>query len=61
MGPLRVLETDRLIIRPYDSDDFDAYYSLMTDKRATGYALIAPHDRTYAALRRHLENVIRSY
>lgn len=55
------LETDRLVIRPFEEDDLDAYLTFMTDEVATRYLLFADEHRTAAGATELFEAVRASY
>ena len=55
------LMTDRLIIRPYEEDDFGAFYDFLSDPEATRFLRFTPEQRTPEGARSFFDHVIESY
>jgi RimJ/RimL family protein N-acetyltransferase len=55
------IETERLVIRPFEPKDRDAYVAFMTDPEATRYLLFTDEQRTEAVALDLLDAVLASY
>lgn len=55
------LETERLIIRPFELRDLDLFYAFMSNEKATQYLLFSPEQKTYEGAKKLLEDTINSY
>lgn len=55
------LTTDRLVIRPFQPDDREAYVAFMTDPRATRYLLFTDAQKTEEGARLLVEAIMASY
>lgn len=55
------IETERLVIRPFEPKDQDAYVAFMTDPEATRYLLFSDEQRTEAGALDLLDAVCASY
>ena len=55
------LETERLILRPFVIDDFDSFYSFMSDGESTRFFDFSPRQKTHDGAKTLLQWVIHSY
>jgi RimJ/RimL family protein N-acetyltransferase len=55
------LQTERLVLRPYIEDDFEAFFEFMCDTEATRYLRFTPEQKTYAGAKAFFKDVIDSY
>ncbi len=55
------IETERLLIRPFVQQDFDAFWSFMDDPEATRFMAFTGEQKTYDGAKALLETVIASY
>lgn len=55
------IETERLLIRPFVLQDFDAFWSFMGDPEATRYMAFSDEQKSYEGAKAMLETVIASY
>lgn len=53
--------TDRLIIRPYEEEDFSAFYAFLQDPEATRYLRFTAEQKTAEGARAFFDLVIESY
>lgn len=61
MKILEKIETERLLIRPFVLEDFDAFWSFIGDPEATRYMAFTDEQKTYESAKAMLEMVIASY
>lgn len=54
------LTTDRLILRPHTSEDFDSFFSLISDEKATRFIQIPEEEMTREGLKSFFEEVLSS-
>jgi len=55
------LTTDRLIVRPYEEDDFAAFYDFLSDPEATRFLRFTPEQKTPEGARAFFDLVLESY
>lgn len=55
-----LLTTDRLLLRPHQAEDFEGFYSLITNPEATRYVNLAEEERSKAQLSQFFEEAISS-
>ena len=55
------IQTERLLIRPFVPEDFEAFWSFMGDLEATRYMAFTGEQQTYDGTKAMLETVMTSY
>lgn len=61
MKPHLQLETDTLLMRPFDSKEYEVFTKFMNDSEATRFLLFSPEQKTPEGMAELFKNVQRSY
>jgi len=56
-----ILETKRLIIRPFNTDDINPFISFMINKEATKYLSFTEEEKTHEGAEAFIQSIINSY
>jgi ribosomal-protein-alanine N-acetyltransferase len=57
----KIIRTERLVLRPYAEDDFEAFFEFMCDTEATRYLRFTPEQKTHEGAKTFFKDVIDSY
>jgi len=57
----KIIRTERLVLRPYAEDDFEAFFEFVCDAEATRYLRFTPEQKTHEGAKAFFNDVIDSY
>ena len=57
----REIRSERVVVRPFQSDDLTPYLAFMTDPTATRYLMLEPEQKTESGAKTLFDYVVQSY